>query len=82
MKSETLRLLQSLLLPTGYTLSCNSFKTGASNEGAIPFSEISCSYEAKDGSIGAGMAETQDTSHPPFSQNPKQGLVASKFRRD
>ena len=82
LKSETLRLLQSLLLPAGYTLICNSFKVGASNEGAIPFPEIPCSYEAKDGSVGAGMTETQDTSHPLFSQNPKQGLVASGFWHD
>ena len=73
---------QSLLLPSGYTLNCDTFTIVISNEGTIPFPKTSCSNKTRNGSVRARMAETQDLSHFPFSQNPKQGLVTSNFRRD
>ena len=79
---ETLSLLQSLLLPASYTLHCDTFEIGVSNERTIPLPETPYSYEVQNGSVRAGMAETQDLSYLPFSQNPKQGLVTSNFRRD
>ena len=73
---------QSSLFPSGYTLSDNTFTIVISHEETIPFPKTPCPNKARNGSVRARMAETQDLSHLPFSQNPKQGLVASHFRRD
>ena len=73
---------QSSLLPSGCTLSNNTFTIVISHEQTILFPETPCPSKAQDGSIRARMAETQDLSHLPFSQNLKQGLVTSYFRRD
>ena len=73
---------QSSLLPSGCTLSDNTFTIVISHEQTIPFPETPCLSKARDGSVRARVAETQDLSPLPFSQNPKQGLVTSHFRCD
>lgn len=73
---------QSSLFPSGYTSSDNTFTIAISNEEAIPLPKTPCYNKARNGPVRARMAETQDLSHLPFSQNPKQGLVTFHFRRD
>ena len=70
---------QSLLLPSGYTLNCDTFTIVISNEGTIPLPKTPCFNKARNGLVRARMAEIQDLSHFPFSQNPKQGLARQLF---
>ena len=49
---------------------------------APPLPKAPRSDKANHGSIGTRMAKAQNQPHPSFSQNPKQGLVTSNFRRD